>query len=268
LSVVRRFGGGALLLLLLSGTTACRPATVDLSYRPEPGATYRYVVDVVAETVTSIDGEEPRRNRQEVELVEEHAVAVEPGSDDDDESVRVRVLVGQPGSTAQAFVVRFDRAAQLRAIDVAEGASPDLTGAVGVAEIFPGAGAAPDRHVGPGTTWSTARKVTLTGDAEPTTLRTTGRFVDFAVDGDRKLARVESTTRLPLRSDDGRIALAGTEVIEQRVTYDVEDGSVHEASATTTGRFRLVVQPPEGVDAEPARGTLVLTVRSATRRTT
>jgi hypothetical protein len=266
--LVRRFGGGALLLLVLTGTTACRPDTVDLSYRPKADATYRYVVDVVAETVTSIEGEKPRRTRQEVELVEEQSVVEADQVGASDDSVRVRVLVGQPGSAAQAFVVRFDRAAQLQAIDAAEGASPDLTGAVGVAEIFPGAGAAPDRHVGPGTTWSTEREVTLTGDIGPTTLRTTGRFVDFAVDGDRKLARVESTTRLPLRSDDGRIALTGSEVIEQRVTYDVADGSVHEASATTTGRFRLVVQPPEGVDAEPARGTLVLTVRSATRRTT
>jgi hypothetical protein len=253
------------LLVAATMLTGCRPDTARVTFRPAPGATYQYVVDVTAETVTALEGESPRRQRQQVRLVEEQTV-LERDTSAGDGGVRVRVYVGEPGATAQSFVVRFDEAAQLRAIETAEDAPADLASAVGVPEIFPGAVARPDRRVGPGVRWSTTRRVTLAGTSAPSTMRTRGRFVEFAVDGDRRLARIESTTELPLRSDTPSLALRGTETIRQEVTYDVSDGSVHEATATTTGRFTITVQPPAGSRAEPVDGTLVLTVRSVTRR--
>jgi hypothetical protein len=261
----RRRGLAALAVVLAVPVLAsCRPDTVRVSFQPDEGTTYGYVVDVTAETLTELEGEEPRRQRQEVRLVEEQTVL-----DADESGVRVRVFVGEPGATGQSFVVRFDENAQLRSIDAAEDASPDVAGAVGVAEIFPGAAGTPDRHVGPGVRWSTNRAVSLpglTGDDDEARIRTRGRFVEFAVDGDRRLARVASTTELPLRSETASLTLEGTETIRQDVTYDVADGSVHEATATTSGRFRIVVKPPAGTDAEPVTGTLTLTVRSVTRR--
>jgi hypothetical protein len=250
--------------LVVPVLTACRPDTVRVSFQPRQGTAYAYIVDVTAETLTELEGEAPRRQRQEVRLVEEQTVL-----DADASGVRVRVFVGEPGSTGQSFVVRFDENAQLRSIDAAEDASPDIAGAVGVAEIFPGAAGTPDRRVGPGVHWSTSRAVSLpglTGDDAAARITTTGRFVEFAVDGDRRLARVESTTKLPLRSETETLIVEGTETIRQLVTYDVADGSVHEATATTTGRFRIIARPPAGTDAEPVPGTLTLTVRSVTRR--
>jgi hypothetical protein len=250
--------------LVVPTLTACQPDTVRVSFQPREGTTYGYIVDVTAETLTELEGEEPRRQRQEVRLVEEQTV-LDAGAS----GVRVRVFVGEPGSTGQSFVVTFDENAQLRSIDAAEDASPDIAGAVGVAEIFPGAAGTPDRRVGPGVRWSTDRAVSLpglTGDGEDARIRTTGRFVEFAVDGDRRLARVESTTELPLRSETETLTVEGTETIRQVVTYDVADGSVHEATATTTGRFRIIARPPAGTDAEPVPGTLTLSVRSVTRR--
>jgi hypothetical protein len=263
---VKRLGGALLGALAAPALlTACRPDTAQVTFRPATGAAYEYVVDVTATTVTTLEGEQPRRKQQDVRLVEEQTVLARdpaaPGG-----GVRVRVLVGQPGSVAQSFVVRFDENAQLRAIETAEDASADLASAVGVPEIFPGAAATPDRRVGPGVRWHTSRRVTLAGTSGDTTMRTDGRFVEFAVEGDRRLARIESTTDLPLRTANGTLSLHGTETIHQRVTYDVTDGSVREATATTTGRFTVVVQPPAGTHAEPVEGTLVLDVRSVTRR--
>jgi len=250
--------------LVVPVLTACQPDTVRLTFQPTAGTTYGYVVDVTAETVTTLEGEKSRHQRQTVRLVEEQTVL-----DADRTGVRVRVFVGEPGSTGQSFVVRFDQNAQLRSIDAAEDATPDIAGAVGVAEIFPGAAGTPDRRVGPGVRWSTSRSVSLpglTGDAGAARIRTRGRFVDFSVDGDRRLARVVSTTELPLRSETASLTIEGSETIRQAVTYDVTDGSVAEARATTTGRFHIVVRPPAGTDADPVPGTLVLTVRSVTRR--
>lgn len=246
---------------LLVLVAACGADRVNVAYRPGVGTTYRFAVDVTAETVTTLEGEAPQRKEQHVELDEEQTVLAS-----DDTGVRVRVVVGELGSTPQAFIVRFDRDAQLRAIDAADGASPDLASAVGVPEIFPGAAGAPDRHVGPGTRWSTTRVVTVAGSSGRSTLRTTGRFVAFAESGGHRLAKTTSTTRLPLRAGRGSIALRGTETIEQHVAYDVSDGSVFQASATTTGRFTITVRPPAGTVAAPVSGTLTVTVRSTTTR--
>jgi len=247
--------------VLVVALAGCRPDTVAVSFRPKVGATYRYQIDVTADTTTTLEGQAPAHKVDHVELLEEQTVLAADAS-----GVLVRVLVGQPGSTAQAFVVRFDRSAQLTSIDTAEDASADLAGALGVPEIFPGAAAAPDRRVGPGVRWATARQVRITGATGATTVRSTGHFLDFGLAGNAKVARISSTTTLPLRSTTGTLALEGTEQIRQRVAYDVADGAVHEASATTTGTFRVEVHPPAGTTAAPVPGTLVVHVRSTTRR--
>ena len=255
---MRWLAGGVLVLFVLSG---CRPDTVAVTFRPKVGSTYRYEVDVTADTTTTLEGLAPDHKVDHVQLVEEQTVLAADAS-----GVQVRVLVGQPGSVAQAFVVRFDRSAQLVSIDAAEDASADLTGALGVPEIFPGAAAAPDRRVGPGVHWSTTRRVRIPGATGTTTVHSKGHLLDFGVDGNAKVARLASTTTLPLRSRDGQLQLVGTASIAQRVAYDLADGAVHQASATTTGTFHVTVQPPAGTNARPVPGTLVARVRSTTRR--
>jgi hypothetical protein len=244
----------------------CRPDTVAVSFHPKVGTTYRYVIDVEARSTTALEGSDPTHKVEDVRLVAEHTVLAS-GRD----GVRVRVRVGEPGSVAQAFVVRFDRSAQLQSIESAEGASAEIVGALGVPEIFPGATGPPTgRHLAPGDRWHVARTVDVPGAESSSRLRVEGRLVALGLAGDEEVARMHSTAHLPLRAtaaaSGGLLVLDGDQRIDQRATYDLDDGAVRRARTTTTGHFDIQVQPPAGTIAAPVPGTLDVTVTSSTRR--
>ena len=253
-------------LLVLGALAACRPDTVRIAFRPEVGSTYRYVVDVRSVSTTRIDGAEPQRREEEVRLVAEHTVLARSG----DGGVRVRVLVGEPGTAAQAFVVRFDRAAQLESIESVEGDQPDISGALGVPEIFPGAAGAPPVALGPGDEWSVDRRIVVPGTLGRTRLRVQGRLDQLGVTGDEQIARLVSTATLPLSTttftEDGTLEIEGRQRIAQRATYDLDDGAVRTVRSTTVGHFRLRVLPPPGAVADEVPGTLDVRVTSTTKR--
>jgi hypothetical protein len=260
---VRRLAACALLLGVLAG---CRPDTVAVSFRPKVGTTYRYVIDVQATSTTEIQGGEPERKVEDVQLLAEHTV-LDAGPD----GVRVRVRVGQPNAAPQSFVVVFDRAAQLESIESAEDASAEIVGALGVPEIFPGATGAPaGRRLAPGDRWHVDRTVDVPGAESRSRLRVEGRLVELGLAGDEHVARVHSTAHLPLRASatasGGLLQLDGDQRIEQRATYDLDDGAVRSARTTTTGHFDIEVQPPAGTIAAAVPGTLDVRVTSSTRR--
>ncbi|MEY2465332.1 MAG: hypothetical protein QOH64_3470, partial [Acidimicrobiaceae bacterium] len=60
--------------------------------------------------------------------------------------------------------------------------------------------------------------------------------------------------------------LDGTQSTDVVATYDLADGSVLEAAATTTATFRLTLEPPSGQTGSPIAGSLSISVRSTTRR--
>ena len=260
---MRRLAAALLAFAFLVG---CRPDTVAVSFRPPVGAVYRYEIRVQAESTTTLEDGAPERKEEEVRLVSEHTVLAS-GRD----GVRVRVLVGEPGELAQAFVVNFDRGAQLRSVESTEDASSDVVGALGVPEIAPGAtGVPPGKRLAPGDTWDVTRQVVVPGADHPARLHTEGRLRELGVEGHEKVARVRSTTDLPIdastTSERGSLRLDGTQRITQRATYDLDDGAVRRATATTVGRFRIFLLPPNDAGAEPIPGTLVVRVTSTTRR--
>lgn len=252
-----------LLPLVLVG---CRDHTVALAFRPEIGSTYRYEVRVHAVSTTTLEGQAPERTDEEVRLIAEHTVL-----DAGPEGVRVQVLVGEPGTSAQVFYVEFNRAAQLESIESTVGVPADVVGALGVSEIFPGgAGGPPNRRLAPGETWRVDRRISVPGAEAPSRLRVTGRLAELGLAGDEKVARMHTTTRLPFRATQlttaGIVALDGRQHIEQEATYDLDDGAIRTVQATTRGRFDIQVQPPSGLIAEPVPGTLEVRVTSRTRR--
>jgi hypothetical protein len=176
------------------------------------------------------------------------------------------VVVGEPGSAAQAFVVRFDRGALLQSIDSVEGAPADIVGALGVPEIFPGAASAPPKRLEPGERWTVDREVRVPGADTPSRLHSEGRLLELGLAAGEKVAHLRSSAVLPLVTTDGTLHIAGRQQIEQRATYDLDDGAVRSASATTTGHFRLRVRPPAGTVAPDVPGTLDVRVTSTTRR--
>jgi hypothetical protein len=260
---VRRLAACALLLGVLAG---CKPDTVVVSFRPKVGTTYRYVIDVKSTSTTAIQGSAPDTKVEQVQLLAEHTV-LESGPD----GVRVRVRVGEPGAAPQSFVVRFDRSAQLESIESAEDASAEIVGALGVPEIFPGATGPPaGRRLAPGDRWHVDARVEVPGTERASRLRVDGRLAELGLAGDAEVARIRSTAHLPLRAtasaSGGLLVLDGDQRIDQRATYDLDDGSVRSAHTTTTGHFEIEVQPPSGTIAAAVPGTLDVRVTSSTRR--
>ena len=259
-----------LLAVLLVGATvgcglaACRPDTVRVAFRPPVGARFRYQVEVQKTRTIRLGSDEPQRTLDEARLeADETVLAAGP------EGIRVRVELRREGSAPRTFVVLFDRAAQLTAVESIEGLPASLLEPFGLSEIFPAAaGAPPARPLAAGERWSIDDRLRLAGSA-PARLRGSGRLVSFGVAGGRKAATIRSSTRLPVTTESalqgGRLSLQGTERTVSTATRELTDGAVETASATTGGSYNVVLSPPTG-QGSPVAGTLVIEVRSRTRR--
>ncbi len=249
------------LVALVAG--ACRTGTVLVTFRPEVGATYRYGVSVRSETTVRIGRNPPETRQLEVKLNAEHTVL-----EASDEGVRVEVVLSEPGTDDRTFVVVFDRAAQLEAI---EGMPDDTTGTIGIPEIFPAAaGAPPPQPLGPGARWAIDDEVTLPGADPGARLVGTGRLVGLGVVDGEDVARIRSSARLPastlLPLPRGDLRFDGSQTTRYRSTVDLDDGAVREAYSTTVGSFRLELGPPPGQTGAPVAGSLEVRVESETER--
>ena len=137
-------------------------------------------------------------------------------------------------------------------------------------EIFPGAAGAPPKRLAPGEHWVVDRDVHVPGARKASHLHSEGRLVELGVTAGKHVARLRSTAVLPLDtttiSAGGTLRIEGRQRIEQHATYDLGDGAVRIAAATTTGHFRLRVTPPFGTVAPDVPGMLDVRVTSTTRR--
>ena len=246
--------------------TACRPHTVEIAYRPQAGARYAYEVHVESSTTTNLPDQAARKTADEFVLTAGHRVldAGATGS-------RVEVRLESPGREPRTFIVRLDRAAQLSEVQRIEGLPAQVLGNLGLSEIFPAAaGAPPRRRLAPGDRWRIDEPVQLAG-SERVRLKGEGRLAALGVIDGRDVATIESSVRLPVRSalsEAGRdIVLVGTQRTTMTSTHALADGAVETVEAVTRGRFDLVLQPPEGANVSPVRGTLELEIKSTTKRT-
>ena len=257
---------GLLAAVALTITLAgCGSDTVRLALLPSVGHRSEYRIAVRAESVTTLTGSEPRRTVEETVLVAAHRV-LEAGPD----GSRVEVRLSEEGAPVSTFVVRFDRAAQPVEVQRIEGVPAGALGDLGLSEIFPAAaGAPPDRPLEPGDRWAIDEPAP--GGASATArLLGQGRLVALAAADGRRLARVESDYRLPVRRSaeetGGRLLLDGTVTTRARVAYDLDDDVVQSVQARTRGRYEVTLLPPAGVAGAPVPGTLVVDVDSTTRR--
>lgn len=254
----------ALLVAVLPAS--CRDDTVRLSFRPQPGERATYRIEVRERTVTTIGDEASRRRVTDTVLRADHRVL-----DSGPQGSRVEVRLRTEDHDAEAvFVVRFDRAGQAVEVQPAEGSPAGAVADLGLSEVFPAAAAAPpDRPLRPGDRWTHDEPV---GPARAGTARLVGegRLVRLQVAGGRRLARVESSYRTPVRrtvaDTDGRLELQGTLRTRAEVAYDLDDHLVHSVRARTRGRYGVTLFPPAGADGVPVPGTLDVEVESTTRR--
>ena len=256
-------------VVLLLAVTACEDDTVRVSFRPEVGAVYRYEVTVRSRSEVRLPGEEPEVHEEEITLQSKQTV-LEAGPD----GVRVQVILGDASGSVRTFAVRFDRAAQLESVesDDAGEVSDDEPGVLGLSEIFPAAaGAPPEGRLGPGERWAFDDQVSLPGTIGAAALTGGGRLVALAVQDGEDVAKVATSSRLELETEQQTaegdlVRLDGVQVTEQRASHDLDDGAVRSASSTTEGTYALEISPPFGQLREPVPGTLRVSVTSTTRR--
>lgn len=242
---------------------------VTLAFRPAEGTELRYVTAVAstttAEGLEPCQGSETRTDRTTLDTTQ---VVL----DRDDGAVRVEVALTRRGIGTRTFVVRFDRAAQLTAVESVEGIPAAALGDLGLSEIFPAAaGAPPEAPLAPGDRWAIDDEVDLGGE-EPTRLRGEGRLVSLGVVDGTDTATVESTTDLAVRTSTaastGTRTLRGNQRSEVRAVYDLETGALRQAEADTLGTFDLELGPPPGGEGDPCTGTLTVHLRSTVERST
>lgn len=241
--------------------------TVELGYRPEPGAVYDYVTDVDSTTTTALPGVAPEVREDVTRLDVRQTVDAA-----DADGAAVTVALTRPGAGTRTVAVRLDRAAQLTAVTGVEGISADVLGDLGLSEIFPAAaGAPPEQPLAPGERWRIDDEITLTGTDGPLRLTGEGRLVRLGVEDGREVATVTSTTRLPVErtttTAQGDQTITGTQRTTTTATYDLADGAVVRAESATTASYRLVLAPPPALaDVAPVVGTLTLRLESRVTR--
>lgn len=250
---------------VLAGLGGCRDGSVRLSFRPAAEAIYRYEVVVETRTERRLVGAEPIVRAERVVLDAVHRV-LETG----DDGVRVEVELRPRSGEPQTFVVFFGPDAQLEGFESLAGAT-EPAGGIGLPEVFPaGAAAPPGRPLAPGDGWRIDEQVRIPGAHGTWPLTGEGRLVELGVVGGEDVARMRTSSRLPLRATvrqaDGVLHLRGEQRTEHRATHDLDDGAVRVASSSTLGRYDVELAPPVGSRTTPVTGTLVVRTESHTRR--
>ncbi len=251
--------------LTLVAAAGCRDNTVRLSYQPEPGDRYAYRIEVEAVSTATLAEQAPRRTQSRSVFEAQHSV-LEAGPS----GSRVEVRLNEEGGLARTFVVRLDRAAQLAEVHTSEGLPATALSGLGLSEIFPAAAAAPpDRALAPGSRWTIDDPVQV-ASPEASRLVGWGRLSRLGVVGGREVATVESSYKLPVRRTTqerrNQLTLSGAQDTNASTSYDLEDGSVVRADARTHGTYEIMLLPPADTPGDPIPGTLVVEVRSITRR--
>jgi len=247
----------------LTGCSDEKP--VQVNYRPEAGASYRYEIRVQSATTTILGDAPPERSVDDV-VLESRDTVLDSGPD----AVRVRVELKRAGSPDRTFVVRFDRGAQLAGVEAVDGLPPTVLGPGSFPEFLPAAATAPpDKPLAPGEKWKIDATPAL-GGAAPVHLEGSGQLQKVSTSDGRKVASIKAEIRLPLssttRMGDTTVSLEGTETTESTATRSLADGVVQESSSVTRGTYRLLVSPKPGQAAEPVTGTMSVEIRSQTRR--
>jgi hypothetical protein len=230
--------------------------------------TYEYTIHVVSSTTSAFPGAPPSHPPVvPADITARHHVL-----DASDGTTRVEVQLAREGLGQRTFVMRFDRAAQLTAVESVEGIPAEALGSLGLSEIFPAAaGAPPARRLRPGDRWVIDDQVQLAGMDAPARLSGSGHLVQLGVVDGHKTATVSSTTTLPLTAisttPDGVQTLVGTQTTTITVVYDLTDGSVRHSTATTGATYEVLLSPPAGQPGAPIKGSLTVKLQSETRRT-
>lgn len=243
---------------------ACRPHTVDLTYRYPPNSSITYVMHASAEASWDIGG--PGSGSYDVtfevtETVESDAegegVIVSVVMVPDPTRVRERGLPS-PGTSDRSFALRLGVNGEvLEVLEVdgvpAEALDPDELAFIGTYRP-----PLPDHPVTLRDTWRSETAVDL--DAVFQQVTTTGALEGLRRDADGRVAELRYSGEGPLvwttTLPQGEAELTGSGVTSATADLDMDRGSLRTASSSTHGEFDVRVDP--GGQRAPIIGTLRL----------
>ena len=238
---------------------------VVIDFDPAAGTVFQYRADVDSATTADLPCADTPSRSDHATIDARHEVLSSDG-----DGVRVEVELSRRGTGTRTFVVRFDRAAQLTAVEEVEGVPAEALGDLGLTELFPAAaGAPPDRPLAPGDRWAIHDSVQLEGGAA-SDLVGEGSLRELGVVDGHDTATVTSTTRLEVRTtqatSSGSRSLDGEQRSDVEAVYDLDTGALRRSTAETVGEYRVELGPPPGGAGDPCSGTLRVELRSTVTR--
>lgn len=247
-----------------STLTACEDHTVAIRFEPAIGDRYDFRSDVTTDITRTLDGETTREHDESTLGATETVTGI------DGDEITLDVALERDGAPARAYTVRVNRSDRLTAIDLVEGVPAEALDLDLASDLPADVASPPAGPLEPGARWAISRTVEASDGGQPTVVTGTGRVESLGVQDGHDIATVVVELRVPIRSQidtaDGAVQVRGVQYSTSRTTYDLDDGAARGDDTTISGDLVVVVDPPVGVVAEPARFTVDYQLLSTTQR--
>jgi len=261
----------AILCLVL---TACRPDTVDLSYRFPEGEPLTYRMSARAEASWTIG----TRGSGSYEAVFQITESAEP-PDVGDGKVAAGVVtvtmepvdideggLPSPGAETRTFTLELGSHGEVLRILSLDGVPASALGPDQLLFIGTYRPPLPDEPVRLRDTWESRQELRVSSLVQD--IVTTGELSELDRDSDGKLARLSFSGAGPLtwtaQLPQGEAELRGSAVTRTLAELDLEGGVLRAAESRTQGDFEVRVMTPSG--RLPITGTLHLELRLAVEK--
>jgi hypothetical protein len=248
--------------LLALALASCRPDEIALRYRFEPGTEISYRMTADADATWNIGGSGSGSYKVTFDVVE----TVRDAGDDVVVSVQMTPVdveengLPSPGSEERSFSLRIGPGGEVEEVLEVDGVGADALDPDELVFIGTYRPPLPDEPVGLGDSWDSEQQVQLESVFQQVV--TTGRLDRLDTDGDGRVAEIAYsgsgpliwTTTLP----QGEADLTGSANTRSEARFDIDRGSLREATSTMSGSFEVRIVP--GGNRPPIMGTLDLSL--------
>ncbi len=264
---MRRRALGTILAAL--ALVSCRPDEIALRYHFDSGTRISYRMTANADASWNIGGEGNGAYTVSFDVIE----TVKAAGNDVIVSVEMTPVdvtengLPSPGSENRSFSLRMGEGGEVEEVLEVDGVEADALDPDELVFIGTYRPPLPDDPVGLGDSWDSEQQVQLESVFQQVV--TTGRLDRLDTDGDGRVAEIAYdgsgpliwTTTLP----QGEADLTGSATTRSDAKFDIDKGSLREASSTMSGSFEVRIVP--GGDRPPIMGTLDLSLDLHVTRT-